>query len=333
MKKNLFTLLLFIQLACMNTSDKSLLITLPKQDILVGEKSESVITTKLPGGIEYTKTGLIVLNPFDDNEFLQLYDLASFLYIKGYGKLGKGPGELITPTLANADVNNSNVFIYDPNLKKFCIINVNDSGFVFKRIYNLINIITFNHSFLQIESNQFVTMGYNEQHSIILADTSGKVLSEYPINFVNNLNHTIGAFMDYNSENKILVLGFYDIGYISAYKIENSKITPLWDHYLSLPVLKDNKLDIEKSISGFREVHNTGKYIYALYKGKIIQNTQMRSKEAIPDNLIVFSLDGKPVKNYKLSEPLIRMTVDEQTNTIYGITLDIDYKFVKYNLR
>ena len=86
---------------------------------------------------------------------------------------------------------------------------------------------------------------------------------------------------------------------------------------------------------GFLDVKVTDHYIYTVFQGtsfKDIERTlqQGRHSEQGGRNLYVFSLEGKPVRQYILDRPICGIDVDEKTHTIIATCVESNQPIVKY---
>lgn len=69
-----------------------------------------------------------------------------------------------------------------------------------------------------------------------------------------------------------------------------------------------------------------GDEIYVAYSGVLRENKR-------PDltTLLVFSAEGKPLRKYELSEPILTFVVDPQTKDIYATSDNPEYHLIKFN--
>lgn len=84
----------------------------------------------------------------------------------------------------------------------------------------------------------------------------------------------------------------------------------------------------EKSKEGYFIPLAVGDEIYVAYSGALRENKR-------PDltTLLVFSAEGKPLRKYELSEPILTFVVDPQTKDIYATSDNPEYHLIKFSTR
>jgi hypothetical protein len=81
-----------------------------------------------------------------------------------------------------------------------------------------------------------------------------------------------------------------------------------------------------QSYSHFSPVR-VGDEIFVLYFGDLYQNYEERC-----DRILVFDMDGNPLRIYKLKTPIISFTVNSKKRIIYGITDILEREKDEYNI-
>lgn len=67
--------------------------------------------------------------------------------------------------------------------------------------------------------------------------------------------------------------------------------------------------------------------IYTLYSGKVF-NPDIRNY--LLNRIIVFNLSGEPIREYELSEPIFRFTINPASGNIYGISDNPEFHIIEF---
>ena len=91
---------------------------------------------------------------------------------------------------------------------------------------------------------------------------------------------------------------------------------------------------IPNGIMGYSDIHVGNDAIYAVFWGtsfKDIQKDPFNTKEG--GNIIqVFSLEGKPLKQYTLDRHITGFSIDEESNKMIALDVNSDNQIVEYQL-
>ena len=75
----------------------------------------------------------------------------------------------------------------------------------------------------------------------------------------------------------------------------------------------------------YSSLKNAGNEVFVLYSGK-----PYNEDNASQDIILVFDWDGKPLRQYKLDDPIYTFDVDPINKKIYGISSHNDMHLVEY---
>lgn len=330
---------LLILISCCNVKNEKIT-SLPEVSRLVCKPTEIIqLVTRFPAFIGRYSGGIIVFNPLEEREIIAVFNEETGKQIFSYGQRGKGPGEFFTP-MVNRWVEKSNeLILFDPNLTLFYILQFSDTAVTNKTEIAIAVEPAKYESLIMVCEDMFAGITFNNEGRIELFDRKGNVLSAASYTPIKTqVDFIPSSILAYDEETGLLISAAIDFGYIAAYQINLTEpaIKQYWEISISEVVLtnKDNKiiLDETKCLAGFTQLKISGNKIFTLYKGKEIIKHYGRSREALPENLLVISSNGKIISNYSLECPLFRFSVNESNDQLIGITLEENFKIVYYDL-
>ena len=326
-------LIVLLTISCSNKSrDK-----LPERKLLAAtEIVADSLFTSFPGIMRVNSKHLILLCPFDLTEnFLRVYDRQSGEEITRIGAIGQGPGEWITPQLANID--NNKLVVYDPNLKQYIPVS-SDNLYQDISIYDLFRKIDILNplSFVYLDSNRYIVANYKEQYPFEMA-SNGRISScgKYPFdaNFSNASGRLQGNVI-MHPQKKILIYATSSNPYLAMYSIKDDRLDLMWENQFKPPQysIVDNNLQWgDEQPDGVSDVAFTKDYIVCLVKD-FKSEASGRDVKAAPKAIYVFDYNGRLIHILDLPFHSIRLASDAETNIFYSVALEPDYSIVEYDL-
>ena len=245
-----------------------------------------------------------------------------------WGQMGNGPDDFISPKCIRQK--NQRLTIYDVNLHKAVEYDVHLDDSIHldavKRQYiqtDSINLID-----LHIMDNNLTVglVGIGCHDMFVLLDKEMnfmKSFGDFPMEGLPEENY-LSIYGNLASYRNKLFYACLPTGYIVCYDIDNKgNIRKEWDHFLTKPSFDvtrgkwnpDNK-------NGIYDIKVTEDYIFLAFSGK-----SLSEEPILPQNILVFTHDGKLVKNIKCRNSFIgRFVVDG--DDIYASGID---KLIKFN--
>lgn len=280
--------------------------------------------------------------------FIERYQLPSLQTIgKPAIELGNGPQEALAS--CQMQIIDSTFYFFDSGgfsvieypVKEACHSEIFPKG-------RKINIESPFSDILALPNGNFVgtIMDINHKRlSFFSADGSfTKTVGEYP-SFGTSLTplEQIEGFitrMTSDSVNQHIWLCYKMTDLIEIYNYEGELVKRLHgpDHFFPIVKERNHKNGVQSvaSISGktkdgyVHPVYANGK-VYVLYSGRIF-NRNRPMTASLYDTILSFQADGTPDTCYKLPVSIYSFTIDEQSQTIYGLTFDPEFHLVAYSL-
>ena len=89
---------------------------------------------------------------------------------------------------------------------------------------------------------------------------------------------------------------------------------------------------------GHNDIQITDRAIYVIYRGVSIKEEMLAHQKGKPlpgggKTIRVFSLEGEPLKEYKLDHSVSGIWVDEQMGKIWAVDVNSDEPIVEYNIK
>ncbi len=271
---------------------------------------------------------------------VQVHDLNG-KQITTFGKRGKGPEELIYGL--NADINFSKqlYYLYDMNLRKIIEYKYNTGDSLTVSV-NKIYHIKQNQGLINVlDNSRYISTIYKKEGLMGIfsfnSDKPEAYLGSYPVNInvVNNLSRRLqGSFAINKGNNKIIFVSFH-FGYIACYDLNSLKTQ--WELLLTKPYIKleQGKIYFNKKNhkEGFNSIKTINNNIYTLYKDKTEYELRNWREHPGHNKILVFNINGKPIKEYILDKKIISFTINKQEDVIYAIGIHNQrYYILRFNL-
>jgi hypothetical protein len=300
---------------------------------------------RLTPRIYITDSLLIVQEPNIPEKYLKYYHLGRKELLAEFGQAGKGPEQMVTPYLAYVDTYSSQVYLFDPNLRKMHIFDVAqlsekpdtiiDLGIKSEKSSDWLFYVT------QPSGNIIYGRGLLRNGYLAAFDTKKRELKyfgKYPLKLKRsnswNISDACSATFMLSPDKKHLVLATSKFGYVACYRVDKEKTELSWEHRLSVPMYKlDDQRVVFSSQNkiGTMDLVLTNDKIFLLYQGEDFRYYHSMDPEHFPRIVMVFSMDGKPLAKYHLDHPAIRITVDHDEN-IYCLTSTPEFNLVKLKI-
>lgn len=290
-----------------------------------------------PAAMQIVDT-LLILDDSNQEYLYKVIDLKSGAIVGHLGKVGKGPGEILQPTLFEiVQGKERTIGIYDRRSFKYSEVNVDTAI----QIGNYISKITSgtlnsNYSWVsKLDADRYIGTGYFDKRYVI-SDKSGSIIAyalDYPYknDFKNASNFDVAfamqAILKVRPDGKRIVLATYSSPNIEIVSVENSKLSKLSELYYGqpgfVPRSGNGMITVDYNADntwGFIDVSVTNGYIYLLYSGR--SRKKDGSPLSIAKTVLVYTWEGKPLARYKLDRDVNSIAIDESNNRLYATSLD-----------
>lgn len=291
------------------------------------------LLTNFAWGMASYKNYIILLAQIDDHMF-HLYDKETGEKIKSFGKLGRGPQEILTVSAFSVNEQEETLisYCYSEGIYIFHLDSViNDKAHFMDKI----NLDQYKRMiFYQAYKchNGYFLYGrkmkdYQDGARFTLLSKQGKLVktyNRYPINSyptsdsINSCSDWINLSLLHSmSPDGSKFAEATQIGAIIETFYIKDKIEPhtLKGYYKPYFLKEKNKpVYTSKTQFGFYYLTSTNNYLYALSFNGSNQNTYPLCE------MQVFDWTGNPIKKYKTNKPLLNVCVDEERGKVYALS-------------
>lgn len=247
-----------------------------------------------------------------------------------WGQMGNGPDDFISPKCIRQKDNR--LTVYDVNLRKAVEYEVHLSDSVHLNPIKRQRVQTDSINLIDLHTmdNELTVglVGIGCPNLFVLLDEKMKLMKsfgDFPMEGLPKENYlsVYGNLVSYKNK---LFYACLPTGYIVCYGIdEKGNIEKEWEYFLTKPSFdagrgkwtSDNK-------NGIYDIKATKDYIFLAFSGK-----SLSEKSRLPQNILIFTHDGKLVKNIKCKDSFIgRFVVDGDYIYAFG-----ENSLIKFNWR
>lgn len=304
-----------------------------------------------PSQIALSGSCLVMVDDASE-QFFHLVDTEKEQYVGSFGNRGPGPSEF--SWVFSMSKANEHLYFFDTG--KYKVFEIFPDIDVDKVKITEVGDFLDTHSYvIPLGSGLYATCGMYRDGWIKLLDahqnlvaSSGDCPSEESDKDIPNLARSFAyqGILAYNGEDR-LVMGTQEANQLYVYRIENDTLKCECSLVQSYPLYRDKSADLQKETGregygvtfdkenkmGYIELYAAPEKIYALYSGSSIKELVETGKN-VPDGteLIVYNYNLEEQAHYKLDVPLRAFTLDDKTNTIYGIGYLPEATLVKFKL-
>ena len=314
MKRLIFIFsLMFLLVSCKKTSYE----VLPEVEVEPVLFSDNLIMTP-PLQMKDLKSHLVFVTPGMEQS-LVFFDKKR-QKTQAWGKIGNGPDDFTSAALV--EYKDGKVKLFDSNLRK-CVeyrLQLTDSVQLHRLHeyrYQSDSITLLN---LHVMDNGMMVgfAGIGCAQMFVLLDSKMqqvKTFGTVPLNGLPEKNNLqlYGWFTSYKNK---LFFASQSMGYLVCFNIEDNQVTKEWEQFLTEPLydLESRKWKKENKY-GFFDVVANDKYVFAAFSGKSVTD----SEKLIPQNVLVFTHEGKLVKNVRYRNAAIGKMALSDDSKIYTI--------------
>lgn len=286
----------------------------------------------LPTTIKLFENKLFIVDMFDENESVKIYDIEQKKLIFSFAKKGEGPCEYLH--ISDVDVYQDvkgqlKINIYDPVSSKLGIYDY-DSLLTMKNKYIPTTIISPNkdvrfHEILKIDGG-YLAAGMTMEGKYTILSDSLKILGYFgkyrakPIDNIPDMSHLIanyGKTILSNNRNLLIEI-IYNASVLSCYDVKQGQVIQRWEHIIhDLDYEMDGKRVVNKAPMGYLSASICDKYIYALYSG------ELENKDALATygkEIHVYDYEGNIIDKYSVSKSSFALCVNDKAQKIYVLS-------------
>ena len=282
------------------------------------------------------------------DHFFHLFTYPDFCYLSSFGQHGEGPEEMLTVDDCRWQ---GNSFWGLDNIKSELVrwdFNESRNQMIRKQKVKLDKATFRAFDFVFYKDNSVLIPNFSGDTRFCEVDRNGKLLKkwgEIPAENQNALEeapYVFGqgwsSFIDYSPRSGTLV-AVTQLG--EVLEIWNTKKNT---HQVVKGELGDPQFNISQNyaipsgIKGYNDVQVTEHAIYTIFAGHSFKEMMGKSQKGINvpqggQTIRVFSLEGKPLKEYKLEHSVSGIYVDEKLGKMWALDVNSDEPLVEYTLK
>ena len=280
--------------------------------------------------------------------FYHLFTYPDFRYLHSFGQRGEGPEEM--QTVDDFFWNGQTLWALDNIKSELVRWELNDSRDrmirsecikLDKATFRALSVVPF-------QNNTFLIPNYSGDSRFCQVDRKGKLikkwgeipterkgdLQKYPFAF----GYGWRSFIDYSQKNGVL-----------AAVTQFGEVLEIWNvkkntHQVLKGKLGEPKFEVRSNyalpvgVKGSSDIQVTDRAIYVVFRGVSMKEEMLAHQKGKPlpqggRTIRVFSLDGNPLKEYKLDHSVSGIWVDEQAAKIWAVDVNSDEPIVEYNIK
>ena len=277
-----------------------------------------------------------------------LFTYPDFRYLSSFGLRGQGPEEMVT--VDDCRWLETSFWSLDNSKSELVCWGFNESRthMIHKKKVKLDKATFRAFDFVFYKDNSILIPNFSGDTRFCEVDKSGRLIKkwgEIPTGNQRGLKempHAFGqgwsSFIDYSPKSEILVA-----------VTQLGEVLEIWDARKNVHKVLKGKLGEPKfrisqdyavpvGIKGYNDIQVTDHAIYVIFQGTSIKEGILayQKGQPLPDGgrtVRVFSLEGEPLKEYRLDHSVSGIWVDEKLGKMWALDVNSDDPLVEYTLR
>lgn len=329
---------------CSYNCNNSKIFDFKEESILTGNSYsiEDSVYLRYPFRVRTMESLIFILNLHGTEYYVHSFNYPTLKHINSSAPKGGGPNEFLS--VENIRINSSkDLLMLDANKEMIRTMHSTQDSItqVIKLDKDLIRCL----DFAIIDDSTYAIPDYTGEYRVNIIDNKGKIkksLFKIPTQKRNNKSvsdivvaQAWRSFIDYNPHNGVLAMATQLGQVIEIYNLRLEKeIKVLYGKYGEPKFDSKGAFAVPNGIMGYSDIHVGEENIYTIFWGHTFKDIQ-RNPDEIKDGgniLQVFTIDGKPLKQYKLDRKITGFHIDEIHNKLIGLDVNSEEQIVKYNL-
>ena len=303
---------------------------------------------RYPYRLEVRGDRVVIEDLHGPDHFYHLFTFPEFRYLHSFGQRGEGPEEMQTvddfrwdgQTLWALDNIKSELVRWELNGSRDKMVRTERIK-LDKATFRALDIVPF-------QNNSFLIPNYSGDTRFCQVDRNGKFIKKWgviPTDRKKDLQkypYAFGygwrSFIDYSPKTGILVAAtqFGEVLEIWNVKKNTHKVMKGKLGEPEFEILPEYA--IPAGAVGHNDIQVTDRAIYVIYRGISIKEEILARQKGKPlltggNTVRVFSLEGEPLKEYKLDHSVSGIWVDEQAGKMWALDVNSDEPLVEYSIK
>ena len=354
MKKFISLIVLLVVLAlysCTQTSSNTehSEITFPMTEELQGRVvSLDSVFFRYPYRLEVRGDRVVIEDLHGPDHYYHLFTYPDFRHLHSFGQRGEGPEEM--QTVDDFFWNGQTLWALDNIKSELVRWELSDSRDRMIRVERIkLDKATFRAlDIVPYQNNSFLIPNYSGDSRFCQVDRNGKLIKkwgEIPTERKNDLQkypYAFGygwrSFIDYSSNTGTLVAATQFGEVLEIWNVKNNT------HKVLKGKLGEPEFEILPEYAvpagsvGHNDIQVTDSAIYVIYRGISIKEDMLAHQKGKPlptggKTIRVFSLEGEPLKEYKLDHSVSGIWVMEEAGKMWALDVNSDEPLVEYSIK
>ena len=303
---------------------------------------------RYPYRLEVRGDRVVIEDLHGPDHFYHLFTYPDFRHLHSFGQRGEGPEEM--QTVDDFRWNGQTLWALDNIKSELVRWELNDSRDKMLRT-ELVKLDKATFRALDIvpyQNNSFLIPNYSGDTRFCQVDRNGKLIKkwgEIPTERKNDLQkypYAFGygwrSFIDYSPNTGTLVAATQFGEVLEIWNVKNNTHKVLKGK-LGEPEFKIlPEYAIPTGAIGHNDIQVTNRFIYVIYRGISIKEDMLAHQKGKPlpqggKTIRVFSLEGEPLKEYKLDHSVSGIWVMEEAGKLWALDVNSDEPLVEYTLK
>ena len=303
---------------------------------------------RYPYRLEVRNDRAVIEDLHGPDHFYHLFTYPEFRYLHSFGQRGEGPEEM--QTVDDFFWNGQTLWALDNIKSELVRWELNDSRDKMNRTERIkLDKATFRAlDIVPYQNNSFLIPNYSGDSRFCQVDRNGKLIKkwgEIPTDRKDDLQkypYAFGygwrSFIDYSPRNGTLVAATQFGEVLEIWNIKKNT------HKVIKGKLGEPKFEIRQDYAlpagakGHIDAQVTDYAIYVIYRGITMKESMVAHQKgkSLPEGgkiVRVFSLDGEPLKEYKLDHSVSGIWVMENEGKMWALDVNSDEPLVEYSLK
>ena len=303
---------------------------------------------RYPYRLEVRGDRVVIEDLHGPDHFYHLFTYPDFRHLHSFGQRGEGPEEM--QTVDDLRWNGQTLWALDNIKSELVRWELNDSRDKMLRT-ELVKLDKATFRALDIvpyQNNSFLIPNYSGDTRFCQVDRNGKLIKkwgEIPTERKNDLQkypYAFGygwrSFIDYSPNTGTLVAATQFGEVLEIWNVKNNTHKVLKGK-LGEPEFKIlPEYAIPTGAIGHNDIQVTNRFIYVIYRGISIKEDMLAHQKGKPlpqggKTIRVFSLEGEPLKEYKLDHSVSGIWVMEEAGKLWALDVNSDEPLLEYTLK
>ena len=303
---------------------------------------------RYPYRLEVRGDRVVIEDLHGPDHFYHLFTYPDFRHLHSFGQRGEGPEEM--QTVDDFRWNGQTLWALDNIKSELVRWELNDSRDKMLRT-ELVKLDKATFRALDIvpyQNNSFLIPNYSGDTRFCQVDRNGKLIKkwgEIPTERKNDLQkypYAFGygwrSFIDYSPNTGTLVAATQFGEVLEIWNVKNNT------HKVLKGKLGEPEFEIRPEYAvpagavGHNDIQVTNRFIYVIYRGISIKEDMLAHQKGKPlpqggKTIRVFSLEGEPLKEYKLDHSVSGIWVMEEAGKLWALDVNSDEPLLEYTLK